>query len=291
MATPHGGAGAEQQEELLPQQHHHHHEVVEEEQQLQPDAQQEVESSLVLSTAESLVLAATVGDLPYLQQHLDTLEQEQEGEALEGRNPNATPSLHPFPRPSSRPPPNLSSLLAAAAAHGHEACVTYLLRRGASVEHTDEGGTSLRLLHPFFRPSLQNSPSVSSVSPSLPPPSLPPSLPPSFPPLPFVIHGSSSDFLNRLPPSLSHSSSHPPSLPPPPLGCTPLYDACKAGHEGVVRLLIQVREGERKSGDRKGGRKEGRKEGREREREERSNCLRKRRVEERWRHTKARAAL
>ncbi|GAB5037169.1 Hypothetical protein NocV09_06500010, partial [Nannochloropsis oceanica] len=138
MATPHGGAGAEQQEELLPQQHHHHHEVVEEEQQLQPDAQQEVESSLVLSTAESLVHAATVGDLPYLQQHLDTLEQEQEGEALDGRNPNATPSFHPFPSPSSRPPPNLSSLLAAAAAHGHEACVTYLLRRGASVEHTDE---------------------------------------------------------------------------------------------------------------------------------------------------------
>ncbi len=186
MATPHGGTGTDQDEEPLPQQHHHHEEEVEEEQQQQPDAHQESEGPLLLTPTQSLLHAATVGDLPYLQQHLETPEQKQKGEALDDNSLNAAPSLLPFP-PPSRPPPNLSSLLAAAAAHGQEACVTYLLKRGASVEHTDEDGTSLPL-------------SCTPLPPSLLPSFLPPPL--SLLPvlLPLVIHGHSSDLINPLSP-------------------------------------------------------------------------------------------
>jgi len=135
--------GMEQHEEAQPPQH-----------------QEEAESPLLRTPTQSLLHAASIGELPYLQQHLEAPKQKKGGKTSEGNSASPPPSL-----PPSRPPPSLSPLLAAAAAHGHEACVTYLLGRGASVEDGDEDGTSLL---PSLPPSL--SPSLSpSILPSLPP--------------------------------------------------------------------------------------------------------------------------
>ena len=126
--------GQQEQEQPQPQQ-----------QQQQPEAQEGVEGPLLRTPTQCLLHAATIGDLPYLQQHLET-SKHKGGKAPEGNCASVPLSL-----PPSRPPPSLSPLLAAAAAHGQETCVTYLLERGASVEDGDEGGT---FLFPSLPPSL-----------------------------------------------------------------------------------------------------------------------------------------